>query len=188
MNQVKTPSDRLKKSINMHPPPQHASSPQPRAPLTCLSHPWQAVQGTKEQGGTAATAPQTKHREAAAGDKAHSQAATGVRNALARPIVWGPLCSSNQPPPTSVPNRTGRNIGSRTEKALLKEALTCKKPPALAWPYVPVWHMGLHSFCPRGQVGSRGLQSNMDRQTDPGVLFICAHRALAALLLLPPEI
>lgn len=141
-----TPSDRLEKSINMH-PPQHVASPLPHTPLTCLSHPWQAEWEQRSRGGRQRLPP--KRREAGAGDKAHSPAAMDVRNAPAHPIVWGPLCSSTP----MVPNHRGRYIGSRTETALLKEALMCKKPPALALLYVPVWHMGPHSFCPTGQVG-----------------------------------
>lgn len=57
-------------------------------------------------------------REAAAAHKARSPAAMGVRSAPARPIVWAPLCSSGPP----VPNRTGRNSGSRTDTALLEGA------------------------------------------------------------------
>lgn len=40
-------------------------------------------------------------REAAAADKARVPAAMGVRNAPARPIVWGPLCSSTPRSPTA---------------------------------------------------------------------------------------
>lgn len=87
------------------------------------------------------------------------------------------LCA---PPPPRVPNCTGRNIGSRTETALLKEAFACRKPPILTLPYVPVWHTGPRSFCPTGQVGSRGLQSNADGWTGGGYF--------SARLLLPPGI
>lgn len=44
-----TPSDRLEKPINMH-PPQHVASPLPRTPLTCLSHPWQAEREQRSRG------------------------------------------------------------------------------------------------------------------------------------------
>lgn len=67
-------------------------------------------------------------REAAAAHKARSPAAMGLRSAPARPIVWAPLCSAGPP----VPNRTGRNSGSRTGTTLLEGALGCGELPGLA--------------------------------------------------------
>jgi len=139
--------------------PQHAASPRPRSPARLTPGRQRRNKGAGEDG--------SRCRQSS------SPAAAGVRNAPARPIVWGPLCSSTCP----VPSRTGRNIGRGTEMALLKEALACEKPPAFAPPYVPVWHAGPRSLCPRGQVGSPPRRpehprepgaAEQRRRTDPG--------------------
>lgn len=115
-------------------------------------------------------------REAAAAHKARSPAAMGVRSAPARPIVWAPLCSSGPP----VPNRTGRNSGSRTDTALLEGALGCGKLPGLALPCVPGWHTG-----PRWAHGPtlllpHGAGRELGRQTQTGHGCFSTHTGHSA--------
>lgn len=179
MNQVKHPATGWRNLLICT---RRSMSPAPclaRRSPACLTPGRQS--GNKGAGEDAVTAP--KRREAAAGDKAHSPAAMGVRNAPARPIVWGPLCSSTP----LVPNHRGRYIGSRTEMALLKEALMCKKPPGpgpavracLAHgPTLLPQRAGRSPLCCPKQPSlaqSRGPQTSVGRWTQG--LFLCAHRA-----------
>lgn len=109
------------------------STPQPLASLAAHLpvSPRQAARN-KGGGGRQRLRPET---EAGSGWRQRPfAAAMGVRNAAARPIVWDPLCSST----LSLPSHTGRSIGSRTEMALLRDALPCYRPPAFTLLYLPV--------------------------------------------------
>lgn len=152
MNQVKHPATGWRNPLicgrrRTSPAPCLAAAHLPVSPLA-------GSEGTKEQRArTAAPAPAT---EGGSGCRQSPFACRhGCEECSRSPYCLGSFVLLRPP----VPNRTGRNSGSRTDTALLKGALECGKPPAPALPYVPVWHTGPHCSCPRGQVRSRDCRA-----------------------------